>query len=112
MPRAVEFSSTHFKKTKAARRSASNGSQAFTLVELLIVLTVIALLASLLLYTLACAREKSRRANCVSNLRQLSVACHTYAADNKDYFFNGARDNHDYYTMSFSTPMFKILSNG
>jgi prepilin-type N-terminal cleavage/methylation domain-containing protein len=56
----------------------------FTLTELLVVIGVIALLIGILLPTLAKARESSRRAQCLANLRTLGHALTLYANDNKD----------------------------
>jgi prepilin-type processing-associated H-X9-DG protein len=56
----------------------------FTLVELLTVLAIIVLLAGLLLPTLRAARAGSRAAECVSQLRQIGIALHSYANDNRD----------------------------
>ena len=53
----------------------------FTLVELLVVIAIIALLAALLLPTLAAAKASGQRAACVSNLRQVGIAVQSYAHD-------------------------------
>jgi prepilin-type N-terminal cleavage/methylation domain-containing protein len=55
--------------------------RAFTLVELLVVMTVVALLAAMLLPALASAKEKTRRVGCLSNLRQIGIALQSYAPD-------------------------------
>lgn len=53
----------------------------FTLVELLVVIAVIAVLAAMLMPVFAQARENSRKANCLSNLRQIGTALKLYATD-------------------------------
>jgi len=58
--------------------------QAFTLVELLVVISIIGILSGLLLPALSRAKESGRRANCVSNLRQVNLAIRLYADDWSD----------------------------
>ena len=62
-----------------------NPRPAFTLVELLVVVAVIAILAALLWPVFARAKDKSRATQCVGNLRQWGLAYGLYADDNGDY---------------------------
>lgn len=57
----------------------------FTLVELMIVISIITILMAMLLPTLNKARETARRSTCTNNLKQISFAVHSYAIDYKDW---------------------------
>jgi prepilin-type N-terminal cleavage/methylation domain-containing protein/prepilin-type processing-associated H-X9-DG protein len=61
------------------------GQCAFTLVELLVVMAIIAVLAGLLLPALAKAKSKGRNIICLNHLKQLDICLHLYATDNEEW---------------------------
>ncbi len=64
----------------------TNHKRAFTLVELLVVITIIALLLSILIPALGKARSLTKRIVCKSNLRQIDLAMRLYIEANNDTY--------------------------
>jgi prepilin-type N-terminal cleavage/methylation domain-containing protein len=82
------MTATRFPPTAGSDRQP----RAFTLIELLMVVAIIALLIGLLVPALSRARESGRSSVCSSNLRQLVIALDTYANDHADRYAPGAPD--------------------
>ncbi|HOA74175.1 MAG TPA: prepilin-type N-terminal cleavage/methylation domain-containing protein [Phycisphaerae bacterium] len=67
---------------------------AFTLIEVLVVVAIIALLISILLPSLASARDQARMVACQANLKSLATAAVTFSSENKGRF-PGVRSQKD-----------------
>lgn len=67
--------------------------RAFSLVELLVVIGIIALLIAILLPVMSKAREQSRRTKCLANLRSIGQALFVYANNHRDRLPNGNPPN-------------------
>ncbi|HEY0010191.1 MAG TPA: type II secretion system protein, partial [Tepidisphaeraceae bacterium] len=105
-PSLITFRKSDTRVSPAKRR-------AFTLVELLVVIGIIAVLISLLLPVVGRAWEASRRTVCLSNLRQVHHSFVFYAADNKDRVPLGYRtQSKQFNSMVYSGTSRKIVLFG
>ncbi len=75
----------HSKFGRNSRALAGARATGFTLIELLVVVAIIAVLMSILLPSLTCAREQARSVLCGQKLRDLGNGMHNYFAENRDW---------------------------
>src|SRR5262249_27049284 len=66
------------------------GRPAFTLIGLLVVISIIGILAAILIPALAGAKERARRTSCKSSMRQFTLAVHMYGDENDQQLPTGA----------------------
>lgn len=72
-------------RTSSRRVSAPSTRAGVTLIELMVVISVMSLLISLLLPSFSKAREQARRTVCVANMKQIGAGIFTYALENRDH---------------------------
>lgn len=80
--RAALHRAAYTKKTPPGR-SSSGGAAAFTLIELMVVIAIISMLASMLMPALSQARERARRTDCLGKISEIGKALQMYS-DNFD----------------------------
>jgi prepilin-type processing-associated H-X9-DG protein len=79
---------------KLRTRGRAVGRAGFTLVELIFVLGLIAFLVALLMPTVSRSRQAAVRTDCAANLRQIGLAFHFYANDNRGWIPRDATNGH------------------
>ena len=90
----------NFASQEGAGKSRKVKSKAFTLVELLVTISIIGLLAGLSIPAISAARETAEVGGCMSNLKQLTTAMLAVAADNDGRVFSGDGANEGWATDS------------
>jgi prepilin-type N-terminal cleavage/methylation domain-containing protein len=86
MPRPLQ-QPRPWKSSRQPRRRSPRAGGGFSLIELLIVISIIALLVGILLPALGAARSAAQAATCLANVRQVGAGAAAFSTDNKRFIF-------------------------
>ncbi|HTB83152.1 MAG TPA: hypothetical protein VK742_05810 [Candidatus Sulfotelmatobacter sp.] len=101
---------TGFERT-ANKFFMENSNKAFTVTELIVVVAVLVILGGILLPALAATHDRSNRAVCQFNLRQIALAATQYAGDNHDTVFPASQNFYPVQFDSFPVPKVGLATN-
>lgn len=87
----------------------TKSGKAFTLIELMVVIAIIAIVVTMLLPVLSKSKERAKRAVCRSNLRQMIVAVQLYGSDHREQLPEGKCDTGVSYTPVVSSVTYTNL---
>ncbi|MDA1273077.1 MAG: prepilin-type N-terminal cleavage/methylation domain-containing protein [Verrucomicrobia bacterium] len=88
----------------------SHDERAFTLIELLVVIAIIAILASLLLPSLASAKARAQRIKCTAHIKQMGLGFNLFTLDHDDMYPPSAFATGDYrYQLSWDDYLHKYI---
>ena len=93
-----------------ARRTHQAATRAFTLIELLTVIAIIAILAELIFPVFARAREDARKTVCLSNMRQWGTGIMIYVQDYDDMMPTAAINYWDSSDACLDAPLQHVVS--